>query len=155
MLPIKHAKNLQRIRELLRGKFARSRRSRRCTQFFALPNAALTQARTLHCFKRECGSRQEFCAAHARETRENFATNSRIFGFSCAENLRDLGAEREFLCRQMLHRLKRELCRRQEFYTACAWEMQSRFSRASDDGTTSVSKRPFKKKTCKPHEKTN
>ncbi len=41
-LSIKHAKNLQRIRELLRGKFARSRRSRRCTQFFALPNAALT-----------------------------------------------------------------------------------------------------------------
>ena len=80
-------------------------------EFFALPNAALTQARMLRCLNREFGRRQEFCAAHARETRENFATNSRISGFSCAENLRDLGAEREFLCRQMLHRLKRELCR--------------------------------------------
>ena len=125
------AENLQRVRELLRGKFARSRRSRRCTRIFALPNAALTQARTLRRLQREFGRHQAFCAAHARETRENFATNSRIFGFSCAENLRDLGAERECLCRQMLHRLKRELCRRQEFYTACAREIQSRFSRAA------------------------
>ena len=31
----------------------------------------------------------------------------------------------------MLHRLKRELFRRQEFYTACAREMQSRLSRAT------------------------
>ena len=92
--------------QLLRGKFARSRRSRRCTQLFALPNAALTQARILRFLNRKVGRRQEFCAAHARETRENFATISRIFGFSCAENLRDLGAERECLCRQMLHQLK-------------------------------------------------
>ena len=31
----------------------------------------------------------------------------------------------------MLHGLKRELCRRQEFYTGCAREMQSRLSRAT------------------------
>ena len=132
VLCITDAENLQRDRELLRGKFARSRRSRRCTRIFCVAkrctdsseNTSLLQARLF-------GSRQEFCAAHARETRENFATNSPIFGFSCAENLRDLGAEREFLCRQMLHRLKRELCRRQDFYTACAREMQSRLSRAA------------------------
>ena len=68
--------NLQRVRELLRGKFARSRRSRRCTRIFALPNAALTQARTLRRLQRELGRHQAFCAAHARETRENFARGS-------------------------------------------------------------------------------
>ena len=87
------AENLRRVRELLRGKFAPSLLKMRCTLIFALPNAALTQARMLRCLKalnREFGRRQEFCAAHARETRETFATNSRIFGF-----LVDPGVEHE------------------------------------------------------------
>ena len=45
-------------------------------EFLALPNAALTQARMPRRLNREFGRRQEFCAAHARETRENFARGS-------------------------------------------------------------------------------